>query len=194
MQLVTDVGVTPSIQMVDPMKKDRTTQPEVVEKWHVTPEKLGDVLALAGDTSDNIPGVRGIGPKTAAKLINQFGSLDTLLENIDDVKQKGWRDKLRAHIDDARMSRMLVELNRTVPMKSISGFPEGVCKVRELRMEPIDSDRLMAFYDQMGFRELKRTLENRLNGITSTKRKSSSYSKRPKARIPRPEDYADVPF
>jgi DNA polymerase I len=58
MQLVTDFGVSPSIQMIDPMKKDRTTHAEVVEKWEVGPRQLGDVLALAGDTADNVPGVK----------------------------------------------------------------------------------------------------------------------------------------
>lgn len=194
MQLVTDLEVTPSIQIIDPMKKDRTTYLQVVEKWEVPPDKLGDVLALAGDSADNIPGVRGIGPKTAAKLIIEFGSLDDLLDNIDKVKQQGWREKLEEHKANARLSRILVELNRTVPLNMLTGLPDGVHqKISDLRMEPIDPDRILAFYDQMGFRELKRSFEYRLKGVKA-KRQASRYKKREKAEIPKPEDYAGVPF
>lgn len=193
MQLVTDLDTTPSIQMIDPVKKDRTTFKQVVEKWEVPPNKLGDVLALAGDTADNIPGVKGIGPKGAAKLINEFDSLENLLNNIDDVQQKGLRDKLIAHESDARLSRVLVELNRTVPLNMISGLPDGDSqKIGDLRMEPFDPDRILAFYDQMGFRELKRTFEFRLKGVKA-KRRVSSYG-RAKTTIPQPGDYSDVPF
>ena len=148
----------------------------------------------AGDSADNIPGVRGIGPKTAAKLINEFGSLDNLLDNIDDVKQKGWREKLNEHKADAQLSRILVELNRTVPMELITGFPDGVHqKMSDLRMEPFDPDRILSFYEQMGFKELKRSFVQRLKGL-KVKRKASTYNKRAKATVPQPEDYSDVPF
>ena len=191
MQLVTDLGATPSIQLIDPIKKTRSAYPQVLEKWGVTPDKLGDVLGLAGDSSDNIPGVRGIGPKIAAKLINEFGSLDNLLDNIDDVKQKGIRAKLHEHKDNARLSRELVELDRKVPMDHMTGFPDGITDVGELRVEPIDVDRMLTFYDQMGFRQLKRTLEGKLKG---RKLKRPPSSRRPKAVVPKPEDFADVPF
>jgi 5'-3' exonuclease len=194
MQLVTDLDVSPSVQIIDPMKKERTTYSEVVEKWEVPPQKLGDVLALAGDSADNVPGVRGIGPKTAAKLINEFGNLENLLNNINDVKQRGVREKLLEDEANARLSRILVELNRTVPMEELIGLPDGVNqKMGDLRMEVIDPDRILDFYDQMGFKELKRTFQNSLKGL-KLKRKSSSHSKRPKATIPTPEDYKDVPF
>lgn len=191
MQLITDLDATPSIQLIDPIKKTRSAYPQVIEKWGVPPRRLGDVLALAGDSADNIPGVRGIGPKTAAKLVNEFGSLDDLLGNLDDVKQKGWREKLIENKENARLSRELVELNRDVPMDHMTGFPDGVTRVSKLRMEPMDSDRMLAFYDQMGFRSLKRTLQGRLKG---KKLKKPPSRKRPKATVPRPEDYADVPF
>ena len=195
MQLVTDLNATPSIQIIDPMKKERTTYQQVMEKWQVPPNKLGDLLALAGDTADNVPGVRGIGPKTAAKLINEFGNLENLLNNIDSVKQLGIREKLTEDKEKARVSRILVELNCTVPMSELTGLPDGVHqKVSDLRMEAIDPDRIIAFYDQMGFKELKRSFQNSLKGVNVKRKKSSTYNKRVKATIPTPEDYKDVPF
>jgi 5'-3' exonuclease len=195
MQLVTDLNVSPSIQIIDPMKKERTTYQEVIEKWQVPPNRLGDLLALAGDTADNVPGVRGIGPKTAAKLINDFGSLDNLLNNIDSVQQQGIRDKLYKDKASARLSRTLVELNCTVPMNELIGLPDGVHqKISDLRMEAIDPDRIIAFYDQMGFKELKRSFQNSLKGLKVKRKKGSTYNKRPKATIPTPDDYKDVPF
>jgi len=74
------------------MTMSRVSHDVVVEKWGVEPEKLGDVLALAGDSADNVPGVPGIGPKIAASLIGEYGSLEELLEQADTVKQKGRRE------------------------------------------------------------------------------------------------------
>ncbi len=195
MQLVTDLNATPSIQIIDPMKKERTTYQQVMEKWQVPPNMLGDLLALSGDVADNVPGVRGIGPKTAAKLLNDFGSLENLLNNIDSVKQQGVRDKLSEDKANARLSRLLVDLNCTVPFSELTGLPDGEHqKVSDLRMEPIDPDRIIAFYDQMGFKDLKRSFQNSLKGLNVKRKKSSSYNKRVKATIPTPEDYKDVPF
>lgn len=104
MQLVTPSNIEPSLQMIDPMKMGRVLDDKEVEKkWGVTPEKLGDVLALAGDSSDNIPGVPGIGPKTAATLINEYGDLEGLLSNLESIKQKGRREKLMLNVDQVRM-------------------------------------------------------------------------------------------
>lgn len=194
MQLVTLKDQVPSVHMIDPMTMSRTTYDQVVEKWGVAPELLGDVLALAGDSADNIPGVPGIGPKIAAALIGEFGTLDTLLEQVDSVKQKGRRAKLKDNQEQARLSRVLVELDRQVPMEIMS-FPNGMDKASELRMEAIDGDRILAFYDVMGFRDLKRRVEGRLKqGGPAPRRSSSSFSKRTKAEVPKPEDYSDVPF
>lgn len=198
MQLITiPNGSGPCIQMIDPVKKDRTTYQQVIEKWSVPPEKLGDVLALAGDTVDNVPGVPGIGPKTAAALINEYGSLDNLLNNIDQIKQTKRRETLQQHIEQARLSRKLVELDTNVPHDIMVVLPNNKMfnSVRTLRMEPINVQRLLEFYDDMGFRELKRTLEQKLQGATKMKRPSpSSARQRPKATIPLPEDFYDVPF
>jgi hypothetical protein len=79
-------------------------------------------------------------------------------------------------------------------MVELLGLPDGIHqRISDLRMETIDPDRIIAFYDQMGFKELKRTFQNSLNGL-KLKKKASSYSKRSKATIPTPDDYKDVPF
>ena len=137
----------------------------------------------------------GIGPKIAAALINEFGSLDNLLANLDQIPQVKRRETLQSNIEIARLSRSLVELNRAVPEEAFTGFPSGEFSIRALRMEPINPDRLLAFYDEMGFKELKRTLQQKLLGVKQTKRVvPSSKMKRTKATLPTPEDYADVPF
>ena len=86
--------ITPKVSMYDPMK-DKTFQiPEVVERFGVPPEKVTEVMGLCGDTSDNIPGVPGIGEKTAARLIQEFGSIEEVLKNVEKVKQKKIRENL----------------------------------------------------------------------------------------------------
>lgn len=192
--------VAPSVQMIDPMSMARVSYEDVVEKWGVTPEKLGDVLALAGDSSDNVPGVPGIGPKIAAGLIDTFGSLENLLENVDDVKQKGRREKLQNNIEQARLSRVLVELERNVPMDQMT-FPDGIETVADLRMAPMDAEGLVQFFDEMGLRDLKHRFQNRLQlqrGVKISpppkKAARSRFQPRPKAEIPKPEDFSDVPF
>jgi DNA polymerase-1 len=172
----------------------RISHDVVVSKWGVTPDKLGDVLALAGDSADNIPGVPGIGPKIAASLIGDFGSLDELLDQVDSVKQKGRREKLKDNVGNARLSRQLVELERNLPMDKMT-FPDNVASASELRMAPMDGDRLLAFYEEMGLRDMKRRVEARLNQ-TKTSRASNGKrnGRRQKAEIPTPDDYKDVPF
>ena len=85
--------------MIDPAKMIRIDHDAVVKRWGVPPSLLGDVLALAGDSADNVPGVRGIGPKIASRLITEFGSLTELLMGAEGIKQKGWREKIVANGD-----------------------------------------------------------------------------------------------
>lgn len=193
-------NVTPSIQMIDPVSMSRVSYEDVIEKWGVTPELLGDVLALAGDSSDNIPGVPGIGPKIAATLLESFGTLEGILENVEDVKQKGRREKLQNNMEQARLSRVLVELERNVPSELMT-FPEGFKKVGELRMAPMDEEKLLRFFDEMGLRDLKRRFESRLQVERGARgyqparsAPRSKFAPRPKAGIPKPEDFSDVPF
>ena len=169
MQLVTKDDGGACIEMIDPMKMIRFCHTTVTEKWGVEPHLVGDVLGLAGDSADNIPGVPGIGPKIAASLIQDFGSLEALLENVDDVKQKGRREKLIEHTDLARLSRQLVELERNVPMEDMS-FPAHFASVSDFRMEKLDQERLLKFYESMGFQDLTKRVTSRLpnGGIRGT--------------------------
>ncbi|HEY3373823.1 MAG TPA: DNA polymerase I [Candidatus Aquicultor sp.] len=90
---------------------------KVEEKYGVTPEQVVDYLALKGDPSDNIPGVPGIGEKTAAKLIQQYGNLENILDNLDSIENKRWREMLSEHIDEARLSKRLATMERDVPIE-----------------------------------------------------------------------------
>ncbi|MBL8974796.1 MAG: DNA polymerase I [Myxococcales bacterium] len=116
MQLVDEGSDTrPPVLLYDTMKQKLLGPAEVLEKWGVGPGQLGDLLALTGDSSDNIPGVPGIGPKTAATLLAEFGSLEALLAGAGAIKQVKRREVLLASVEAARLSRKLVELVRDVP-------------------------------------------------------------------------------
>lgn len=196
-------GSTGMVHMVDPMTSKVWTHEKVVEKWGVTSSQLGDVLALAGDAADNIPGVPGIGPKIAAQLMQEFGTLESLLENTDKIPQAKRREKLETNVDSARISRKLVELERGLewsqmevfhptPLENTEGYDASSgstptplsesTKIGDLRMQPIQVDRILAFYDDMGFRKLKTQLTERLaraqtNDATSGESPSESFSK-----------------
>jgi DNA polymerase-1 len=90
--------------MIDPMHFDRVDHDDVIKKWGVPSEKLGDVLALAGDSSDNIPGAPGIGPKIAATLIEEYGSLEALMEQVDSIKQKKRKECLIENADNVSIA------------------------------------------------------------------------------------------
>lgn len=140
MQLIGD-----SIRMYDPMKSRAIGVKEVEEKFGVTPDKVLDVLALMGDSSDNIPGVPGIGPKTAAELIHSFGDLDGILANTTQIKQQKRRETLETNAGQARLSRELARLCENTPMP----MPLEACKLKA-----IDASHLMTFLQQQGFKSL----------------------------------------
>lgn len=98
------------IDMLDTMNDRRIGRNEVLEKFGVPPEKVGDVLALMGDSVDNVPGVPGIGPKTASQLIQAFGDLDTVLASTDQISKPKLKQSLVEHAENARLSRELVRL------------------------------------------------------------------------------------
>ena len=100
------------------MKNKSIGPAEVEEKFGVGPDKVIDIQALAGDSSDNVPGVQGIGIKTAAILINEYGDLDGVLENASKIKQPKRREALIEQADLARISRDLVTLRQDVPVES----------------------------------------------------------------------------
>ena len=108
--------VRPGVTMLDPMKQKTIGHDEVVEKFGVTPDKVVDVHSLAGDSTDNVPGVPGIGVKTAAELINAYGDLDQLLDRAGEIKQPKRRENLIEHADMARISRQLVRLDDHAPL------------------------------------------------------------------------------
>ncbi len=139
--------VGPSVSMYDPMpgNERRIGPDEVVAKFGVGPERVVDVQSLCGDPTDNVPGVPGIGVKTAAQLISEFGDLDTLLANAASIKQTMRRERLLEFADQARMSRELVRLKDDVPLT----IPLAETCIRDVEPRP-----LLAFMRMMEFTTL----------------------------------------
>ncbi|WP_066557785.1 DNA polymerase I [Croceicoccus bisphenolivorans] len=137
------------VDMLDTMKNARIDIPEVQEKFGVLPEQLGDVLALMGDSVDNVPGVRGIGPKTASKLINEYGTLEAVLSAAPDMKQSKMKENLIEHADMARLSRELVQL------KEDCDLPMAL---EDFALDGIPPDPLAAFLSKHGFTSLLKRL------------------------------------
>ncbi len=139
--------VTPQVDLYDPMKDRTIGIPEVIEKWGVPPEKMIDLQALTGDSTDNIPGVPGIGPKTAAQLLEEYGDLDTLLLRAGEIKQEKRRENILANADLVRLSRQLVTLKDDIA----NAPPLG-----EMALHEPDGKRLVAFLKAMEFGSLTR--------------------------------------
>jgi len=148
MQLVGD-----GVEMLDAMKNKTIDRDGVFEKFGVFPDRVVDVQALAGDSVDNVPGAPGIGIKTAALLINEFGDLDALLERASEIKQPKRRQTLIDHADQIRLSRKLVLLDENVTL----GFTLDDLEVREP-----DADKLLTFLAEMEFRTLSRRVADAL--------------------------------
>ncbi|HYL32112.1 MAG TPA: DNA polymerase I [Stellaceae bacterium] len=139
-QLVSD-----KVELYDAMRDRPIRAAEVVEKFGVGPDKVIDVLALWGDSSDNVPGVPGIGAKTAAELINQYGDLESLLKRAGEIKQPKRREALIEHAADARLSKKLVTLDHAVPLPR---------PLSDLAVQPLDPAKVTAFLQTQGFRAL----------------------------------------
>ena len=150
MQLVCD-----DVVMLDAMKQKSIRAPEVLEKFGVPPNKVLDVLSLMGDSSDNIPGVPGIGPKTAAELINAFGDLDSLLARTSEIKQPKRREALEQNADNARLSRELVTLKYDVPLPPLE----------TLAVQKLDHAKLATFLAAQGFKSLLARVQSK-GGLT----------------------------
>ncbi len=131
--------------MLDPIKQKPIREPEVFEKFGVTPDKVVEVQALAGDATDNVPGVPGIGIKTAAQLINEYGDLETLLARAGEIKQPKRREALLENAEKARISRRLVLLDDQAPL------PAAIETLVARAPEP---SRLAGFFQVQGFRSL----------------------------------------
>ncbi len=148
MQLVGD-GVT----MLDPMKNRSIGRDEVIEKFGVGPEKVVEVQALAGDSVDNVPGVPGIGIKTAAQLITEYGDLDSLLARASEIKQPKRREKLMENAEMARISRELVTLKLDVPIET---------PISEFGVKEPEPDVLRAFLEENGFKSIITQMQAKL--------------------------------
>ncbi|MAZ04001.1 MAG: DNA polymerase I [Sneathiella sp.] len=133
------------VTMLDPMKNKMIGPNEVLEKFGVGPDRVIDVQSLAGDSVDNVPGVPGIGIKTAALLINEFGDLDTLLERAGEIPQKGRREKLLENAEMARISRDLVTLKNDVDLD---------IDVMDLTVQMPNAADLIAFLKENEFKQL----------------------------------------
>jgi DNA polymerase-1 len=142
MQLVSDC-----VLMYDTMKDRRIGIPEVIEKFGVPPEKVIEVQALIGDSSDNVPGVPGIGVKTAAQLIGEYGDLETLLARASEIKQEKRRQSLIENAEMARLSKKLVTLDDQVKLD---------VPLADLAVHEPDYKRLIAFLKAMEFTTLTR--------------------------------------
>ena len=144
--------VRPGVSMFDPMKDIVIGAPEVAEKFGVAPDKVIDVQSLAGDSTDNVPGVPGIGVKTAALLIDEYGDLDTLLERAGEIKQNKRRENLIEFAEQARISRELVTLKNDVAVTDA---------IEDFALKDPDPATVIAFLKEMEFRTLTARVESR---------------------------------
>ena len=149
MQLVSEVDGA-RIDMLDTMKNQRIWLPEVEEKFGVGPELVGDVLALMGDAVDNVPGIYGIGPKTASKLIAEHGSLTAALDAAADMKPSKLKERLIAGRADAELSKVLVTLREDCDLPQ---------PLEEMKLGPVPPEPLAAFLAKHGFTSLLKRLE-----------------------------------
>ncbi|MBC8307876.1 MAG: DNA polymerase I [Pelagibacterales bacterium] len=133
------------VRIFDPMKNKFITPEDINNKFGVDPKKVIDVQALAGDSSDNVPGVPGIGVKTAAELINKYGTLEKLLDKAHEIKQNKRRETLIENKDKAIISKKLVTLKKDAPIKK---------NIEEFKLQEIDKDKLYKFLREMEFNRL----------------------------------------
>lgn len=159
MQLVGD-----DVTMFDHFKNIYITPNEVQEKYGVPPSKMIEIQSLMGDSSDNVPGVPKIGPKTAAELIQQFGNLENLLNNLDQIPQKGRRENLETYQDQARISHQLVTLRKDVPIN---------VSLDDLKRKDLHLPNLLQFVKDQNFK----TLLARFEKLETTKTEDSAAPK-----------------
>ena len=149
-----------NIRIYDPMKNKFISNEDIIDKFGVIPEKVIDVQALAGDSSDNVPGVPGIGVKTAAELINQYDNLDNLFKNLNQIKQNKRRETLLENRGKAIISKKLVTLKKDVPIKN---------KISEFKLKNINKEKLYNFLREMEFNRLLSTTISTYGNINFTK-------------------------
>ena len=134
-----------NVRIYDPMKNRFISKEDVEKKFGVDSSKVIDVQALAGDSSDNVPGVPGIGVKTAAELINKYGTLERLLNSAHEIKQNKRRETLQENKDKALLSKKLVTLKHDVPVKT---------NLEDFKLKEVDKDKLYKFLREMEFNRL----------------------------------------
>jgi DNA polymerase I len=160
--------IEPCVDMFDTMKNERIRSEEVFEKFGVGPEKVGDVLALMGDSVDNVPGVPGVGPKTATKLIQEFGDLESVLAAAPDMKPSKMRDNLVKHAEKARLSKILVTLKEDCPLP---------VPLDDMELGLIPEEPLAAFLQHHGFNSLLK----RIGQVADTAKANQAIAGNPKA-------------
>ena len=165
------------VEMLDAMKNKSIDRDGVFEKFGVFPDRVVDVQALAGDSVDNVPGAPGIGIKTAALLINEYGDLDTLLERAGEIKQPKRRQTLIDHADQIRLSRALVQLDENTPLDFT---------LDDLEVRDPNADQLLGFLAEMEFRTLSKRVAEVLGKEAPTIADAPVAADAPAA--------ADVPF
>ena len=152
--------IRPGVTMFDPMKNRTIGPDQVVEKFGVAPDKVIDIQSLAGDATDNVPGVPGIGVKTAAQLIGEYGDLDSLLSHAAEIKQPKRRESLLENAELARISRQLVTLKDDVPIE---------VPIRDLKWRQPDPDTLIGFITEQNFKSLLNKVSAKLHGNSQDK-------------------------
>jgi DNA polymerase-1 len=183
--------IRPGVEMMDPIKKTRLGPEAVMEKFGVTPDKVVDVQALAGDSTDNVPGVPGIGVKTAAQLINEYGDLETLLSRAGEIKQPKRREALEQNAEMARISKKLVQLDDKVPAPA---DPDSFDKRKP------DPNVLLPWLEQQGFKSLLSRFTGELGEATAPVAPAAAPTKpalpapEPRAALAAPRPRSNQPF
>ena len=137
--------IAPDVEMLDTMKNKRFRDKEVVEKFGVGPDRVIEVMGLMGDSSDNIPGVKGVGPKTAAELIQKFDSIENLYARLDEIDKKKLKEKLETDKDNALLSRKLVTIDTDVPLD---------CSLEDMKASEPDTESLTKMFTELEFSSL----------------------------------------
>lgn len=162
--------VNGQVILYDTMKDIRYDRQAIFEKWGIWPEQFIDYLAIVGDTSDNVPGVKGIGEKGALKLLQQFGSLENIYENIEQVEGKSIKEKLIAARDMAFLSKKLVTIVKDAP---VSILDQEAHFQTATSLKPINQEQLRQFLREMNFKTFEKNLLGEV-GISNTQNTSQT--------------------
>jgi DNA polymerase-1 len=152
--------VSNRIQVYDSMKEKRFGVEEVIERFGVSPEQVVEVMGLAGDAIDNIPGIPGIGEKTAIQLIKTYGSIDNLLTHVEEIPQKKLKENLKTHGDLARLSRKLATIHTDVPVHS---------QLKDFSLSPPDLKSLKEIFKELEFNKLFKELLEEKGPLSATR-------------------------